>query len=253
MVLEKLKEQLNRSGSDLNNFNLPEPSICTTDRTSRIILSETSYDKENLQIETKSKFDKMNSDQAHFFEDVIQSVNNEEGKLFCLNAAGGTGKTFVLNTLLDQVRSQGFVALGTASSGVASKLLNGGTTIHSRFKIPINITPTSNCSFKRSDATGKLIKMTKLIIIDEMTMTHKHVYEAMDRSIREITEKEVPFGGITTVFSGDWRQCLPIVRKGGRGDIVNACLKSSQLWEKVQEVKLTRNMRVELRGESKEF
>ena len=253
MVLGKLKEQLNRSGSDLKDFNLPEQTNCNVNRAPRIILAETSYDRENLQCEARTQFDRMNPDQAKFFKDVIQSVDAEEGKLFCLNAAGGTGKTFVLNALLDQFRGQGFVALGTASSGVASKLLNGGTTIHSRFKIPINIQPTSTCSFKGSDATGKLVKMTKLIIMDEMTMTHKHVYEAMDRSIREITKNDAPFGSITTVFAGDWRQCLPIVRKGNRGDIVNACLKSSHLWGKVKERKLTRNMRVELCGESKEF
>ena len=123
--------------------------------------------------------------------------------MFCLNAAGGTGKTFTLNTLLDKVRSEGYVALATASSGVASKLLHNGTTVHSRFKVPINITSTSTCSFKGSDATGNLIKETKLIIMDEMTMLHKHIFEAVDRSIRNLTGQDKRFGGITTLLKQD--------------------------------------------------
>ena len=118
----------------------------------------------------------MNPEQRSFYDSVMFSVDSQSGGLFVLNAAGGTGKTFVLNTLLDKVRSQGSVALATASSGVASKLLNNGTTVHSRFKVPINVHATSTCSFKTTDATGKLIKETKLIIFDEMTMLHRHVF-----------------------------------------------------------------------------
>ena len=117
----------------------------------------------------------MNPEQRLFYDSVISSVMSQSGGLFALNAAGGTGKTFTLNTLLDKVRSQGSVALATASSGVASKLLSNGTTVHSRFKVPINIQATSTCSFKATDATGKLIKEAKLIIFDEMIMLHRHV------------------------------------------------------------------------------
>ena len=86
-----------------------------------------------------------------------------------------------------------------------------------------------------------------------MTMSHKHVYEAMDRSIREVTENDQPFGGITNVFAGDWRQCLPVIKRGSRGDVINACLKRSYLWETMRVTHLTRNMRVELKGQSAEF
>ena len=252
-VLEKLKDQLNRSGSDLKQFNLPEPNIVQPNTTPRIILSETNFDREILLKQARENVDKMNLEQKDFFQSVLESVNRESGFLFCLNAPGGTGKSFILNALLDGLRGDGYVALATASSGVASKELHNGTTIHSRFKVPINIQSTSMCSFNASDATGKLIKMTKLIIIDEMTMSHKYVYEAMDRSIREVTGNDRPFGGLTTVFAGDWRQCLPIIKRGSRGDVVNACLKSSYLWQYMKVTNLTRNMRVELKGESAEF
>ena len=252
-VLQQLKEQLNRSGSDLKDFNLPEPNNISRSKTPNLILSETNFDKKELLIRAESNTTKMNPEQRNFYESVMRSVSDKTGGLFCLNAAGGTGKTFTLNTLLDKVRGEGFVALATASSGVASKLLHNGTTVHSRFKVPINIQPTSTCSFRSTDATGKLIKEAKLIIMDEMTMLHRHVFEAVDRSLRSLTGKDQPFGGITTAFSGDWRQCLPIVKRGSRADVIHACLKSSKLWQEIQVINLVRNMRVQLKGESSEF
>ena len=50
------------------------------------------------------------------------------------------------------------------------------------------------------------------------------------------------------MLAGDWRQILPVVRKGGRPDIVEACLKSSSLWQHVKVIKLSTNMRVKQTG-----
>ena len=244
---------MGRSGCTLKEFKLPEPDTTKEDAIASLIVQETSYDKENLLEKAKETVRLMNDDQLDVFKDVIASITSGKGKIFCLNAAGGTGKTFVLNALLDAVRGDGFVALATASSGVAAQLMPNGTTVHSRFKVPINVQETSTCNFTSRDATGRLISMTKLIIIDEMTMQHKFVYECIDRSLRELISVDAPFGGITVVFSGDWRQCLPIVKHGGRGEIVNACLRCSYLWKKIIVKNLTRNMRVQQSGDSKDF
>ena len=48
IVLEKLKEQLSNTGSDIKSFNLPEPSFVQTNEIPKTILSETNYDKEKL-------------------------------------------------------------------------------------------------------------------------------------------------------------------------------------------------------------
>ena len=50
--------------------------------------------------------------------------------------------------------------------------------------------------------------------------------------------------GITTIFSGDWRQILPVVAHGTRPQIISRCLKSSPLWEHVETMQLTINMRI---------
>ncbi|XP_015973424.2 uncharacterized protein LOC107496632 [Arachis duranensis] len=56
---------------------------------------------------------------------------------------------------------------------------------------------------------------------------------------------EMPFGGKTIVFGGDFRQILPVIPKGTRQYIVNASLNSSYLWQHCEILKLTINMRLQ--------
>ena len=65
-------------------------------------------------------------------------IGDEGGMLF-LDAPGGTGKTFLINLILAKLRSEGKIALATASSGIATTLLTGGLTLHSTFKIPLDL------------------------------------------------------------------------------------------------------------------
>ena len=144
----------------------------------------------------------------------MTSVNSQYGKVFCLNAGGGTGKTTTTNLLLTKVRFDGQVALATAVSGIAATLLDNGRTLHSRCKVPINIQENSTCSMTKRDPRGKLFQKARLLIIDEVTMGNKLIYECIDRSLRFIRENDKPFGKLTVLFSGDWRQILPVVKRG---------------------------------------
>ncbi|WOH12592.1 hypothetical protein DCAR_0832098 [Daucus carota subsp. sativus] len=60
-----------------------------------------------------------------------------------------------------------------------------------------------------------------------------------------------PFGGITVVLAGDFRQILPVVEKGNRQDIVSACINRSYLWDQVTFYTLKQNMRLK-RGNTEE-
>lgn len=43
-----------------------------------------------------------------------------------------------------------------------------------------------------------------------------------------------PFGGITVVFGGDFRQILPVIENGDRQDIVSACINRSYIWDTIK-------------------
>ena len=88
--------------------------------------------------------------------------------------------------------------------------------------------------------------MAKLILWDETTMTKRQAVEALDRSMRDIMGcPDRPFGGKTVVFGGDFRQVLPVVRKGSRGQIIDASLWSSNLWKGMRQLRLIKNMRAQ--------
>jgi hypothetical protein len=90
--------------------------------------------------------DRFNDDQRNTYETILNVVTNKEGKLFFVYGSGGTSKTFVWTTILSHLRGQGKIVLPVASSGIASLLLLGDRTTHSRFKIPIDLHDESTCN-----------------------------------------------------------------------------------------------------------
>jgi len=90
--------------------------------------------------------DSLNDDQRNAYEIILNVVTNKEGKLFFMYGSGGTSKTFVWATLLYHLQGQSKIVLAVASSGIASLLLPGGRTAHSRFKIPIDLHDESTCN-----------------------------------------------------------------------------------------------------------
>ncbi len=145
-------------------------------------------------------------------------------------------------------------AIACASSGIAAILLSGGTTAHSRFKIPIKIHEDSVCGISMQSNEAENIRNCKLFIWDEAPMMHRHCFEAVDRLLRDITRINQPFGGKIFIIGGDFRQTLPVVLHGFRADIINATIKSSFLWQHVKQFKLTQNMRLnEASAQYKEY
>ena len=250
-VLFELQEHLSRNGFDMtSHFNLPQPYISFVSHLpSQELREETEYNTDALVQMVNGNVSLLNTEQLQVYNAVLDSVSNARGPMIALNAAGGTGKTFLLATLLAAVRADNKIALATATSGIAATLLPNGRTLHSRCKVPVeNFTENSTCCIFKRGATAELLRRCVLLIIDEVTMADRKVFEAVDRSLQDIRESQQHFGGLTIVFSGDWRQILPVVRHGNRADIIDACLKSSPLWQDVAVMKLSQNMRVQLAG-----
>ena len=187
---------------------------------------------------------RLNADQRAAYDVLCQAVTSREGGTFFLEGFGGTGKTFLINLLLAKVRSDGGIALATASSGIAATLLDGGTTAHSPFKIPIDIQSDSICNISAQSQLAQLLREADLVFWDEAPMQNKHTFEAVDRTLKDLRNDPRPFGGVIFCFCGDFRQILPVVPRGTRGQIVSACLKRSPLWHDTQCLPLTMNMRL---------
>jgi len=156
---------------------------------------------------------------------------------------GGSGKTYLYKTLISYIRSTGSTVLAVASTGIAANLLDGGRTYHSLFKLPVPLLVTSTSNMRMTSNDAKLIKSAKLIIWDESTMAPSFALSAVNKLLKEVMNNNKPFGGITLLLGGDFRQTLPLVPHGSRSAIVEASLKFHELWEKFQILNLTNNVR----------
>ena len=115
------------------------------------------------------------------------------------------GKTFVCNTIAAAIRAQGKIALCVASSGIASLLLEGRRTAHCTFWIPLQVDEASVCNIGRHSDMFQVIQKTSIIIWDEVPTKDKLAMDAVDRTIQDIMHRDIPFGGITVLFGGDFR------------------------------------------------
>jgi hypothetical protein len=106
----------------------------------------------------------LNSEQKYAFDMILGAIDSENGGVFFVDGPGGTRKTFLYRALLGRIRSEGKIAVATATSGVAASIMPGGRTAHSRFKIPLSIEEGVVCSFTKQSGTAKLLQVASLII-----------------------------------------------------------------------------------------
>ena len=211
--------------------------------------------RERLEKTASEMYRLFNDDQRRVFDDITATLYEQpEFAHFYLQGAGGTGKTFLYRALHADACSKGITVLCVASSGIAAVLLPNGRTAHSQFRIPLAVDETTVCNIKVQSKLADLIRHVGLVIWDEVPMTNRKVFEAVDRTLRDITGKEdYLFGGIPFVLGGDFAQTLPVVVHGSRADIVGATLQKSPIWEKLKMQTLHKNMRLQGTGANAEF
>ncbi len=190
----------------------------------------------------------MNDDQSAAFREITEAIQHRPDIAhFFLEGAGGTGKTYLYQALcsyyrsLDYANNQQMFVIDVASTRIASLLPPGGQTAHSFFAILLD--PSHPCKLLPKSERAELLQKTKLIIRNEVPMQNKGVFEAVDRCLQDITKVDKLFGGVPVVFGGNWSQILPVVPRGSRGNIVNACLHCSYILPSLRPLFLLQNMR----------
>ena len=76
--------------------------------------------------------------------------------------------------------------------------------------------------------------------------------QAVDALLRDLCKnvhdqawrQDYLFGGRVFIISGDWRQILPVIKRGSRATIVAATLKRSHLWQDIKRRFIHGNMRI---------
>eukprot|EP01083_Nonionella_stella_P040241 109334_1 len=246
--LKQFNESIRTFGFDIPDVNdcLVDTAICSE------IREELDYDENDCRQLYKSHESQFNEEQRKVYFDIKNSIDNGDTDIgYYIDGVAGAGKSFIANALLAYVRSTKHIALSVAGTGIASTLLMGGRTFHSRFKCRNDINHI-DCRHEYLDigkGTGlaKLLKQTKLIIIDEITTLSKLAYECLNRTLQFIMDSDALMGGLLVVLMGDFKQCLPIVEGAFDNDaaVINSCVNHSCLWAKFKQYKLVKNMRLD--------
>jgi ATP-dependent DNA helicase PIF1 len=152
----------------------------------------------------------------------------KSGESFFFSGCAGTGKTFTLLSVIEALpQSTTYV---TALTGIAASLLPHGTTLHSFAGIGHSTGDREQILKKvktNIQAVGKWTK-AKTLIIDEVSMLSRELFELLDYLGRELrNRRSAPFGGIQVICCGDFFQ-LPPVSKA----ITSYCFES-ELWKQV--------------------
>lgn len=157
---------------------------------------------------------------------------NEKKNLF-ISGPAGTGKSHVIRILKNICDSKNIKCQVTALTGCASLLLNcNAKTIHSWSGINIvkkDFETIYKKIYKKKEKRDNW-KDIEVLIIDEVSMMSKNLFNLLDYIGKKIRKNEIPFGGIQLVFSGDFYQ-LPPVNTGDDEDDSKFCFESD-LWNK---------------------
>ncbi|EOA38935.1 hypothetical protein CARUB_v10011335mg [Capsella rubella] len=197
-TLQEIEKIMLFNGGTLKGIeNFPQPSREGIDNSNRLIVDEMRYNRDDLEEKHSEWVQKLTTEQRGIYNEITGAVFNDLGGVFFVYGFGGTGKTFLWKTLAAAIRSRGQIVLNVASSGIASLLLEGGRTAHSRFAIPLNPDEFAVCKIKPKSDLASLIQEASLIVWDEAPMMSKFCFEALDKSFSNIIKNKdnKVFGG----------------------------------------------------------
>ena len=135
------------------------------------------------------------------------------GKNVFLTGEAGTGKSTVLREFKRKA-TQDCVFL--APTGIAA-INVGGTTIHSFLLLQPGLLTPDNLEDIENSKRKQLIRATKTIVIDEVSMVRSDVFAAIDYRLRSLasgSNQRKPFGGKQIILVGDFFQLPPVVKTG---------------------------------------
>ena len=156
-----LGELLKESGKSLEECGLPLPTH-TWRADNSLLRRELNYDPWEEALLEAEKLATLNLEQRQCYDKIISAVDFSTGEetrpYFFIKGPAGTGKTFLYSVLCHHYRAHEKIVLCVASSGIASLLLPGGRTSHSRLRIPINLHESSQCNISKNSELGDLLR-----------------------------------------------------------------------------------------------
>ena len=233
---------LNNEGRSLADFTNMEQHV--QDYT--LFETDTTSVEQTIELGNQ-QYSQLNEQQKEIADEVLSAVSTDTyngNNCIYIDGPGGSGKTFIYNTLYHLLSSKNIKVCLMAFTGIAATLLPNGKTVHKTFGLPVPMFHDSSSNIKIQSKEGLFLKEVKVFIWDEASMAPRYALEIVNKTLKHIMNNDLPFGGKIIILGGDFRQLLPIKIRGTRSETLNLCIKYSELWKYFIKYTLTINMRV---------
>lgn len=213
------------------------------------------------------------------YSNLMMSLNRDQHKFMCnfmhkmkkcdqepifniITGGAGTGKSHLIKAIYQTfIRyclkksnkkevKRPYAILG-AYTGKASFNIRG-STLHSLFHLP---TKSSELKDMHKDLCAKIKRQyehLKLIILDEVSMISRTMFERINLRMQQIMNCNEPFGGINVILVGDFNQLRPVAgswifenERGKPGELYKELQfnQNTSLWHKFKLYELSEIMR----------
>ena len=161
----------------------------------------------------------LNPVQRKVYDKAMQAIDNpDEQVLIDVCGSAGTGKSYTINTILQNAEAGSVQIL--APTGAAACQFVGGKTLHSFLKLNVSKARSQKGqerSFKslteaQAQSLERNLEDVKLLIIDEKGMVGMGRLYQICRRLQEGRphKRDQPFGGMSILIAGDLRQLQPV-------------------------------------------
>jgi len=133
------------------------------------------------------------------------------GRNILITGPGGTGKSFLLEHLMNEFRMKG-IRYGVCGSTGVSAVLVGGVTLHSWAGIGLGEGLVSSLvsNIRNNKAAFDRVRRSRTLIVDEVSMIASDLLTKLDKIFRQVRETDLPFGDMQMIFVGDFLQLAPV-------------------------------------------
>lgn len=154
---------------------------------------------------SKRQKHQLSEDQEHALSVALNGDN------VFITGSPGTGKSFLVNVIVDELRAQRKCVYLTAASAIAAVNI-GGSTLHSFAGIqPFDESEEIvDCIHGARKYASDRWKLVDVLVIDEISMVSESLLFRVDYIARLLRGSPKLFGGVQVILVGDFYQLAPV-------------------------------------------
>ena len=140
----------------------------------------------------------------------------KSGENLFITGPGGTGKTYLIKEIVKNIKDRELPYQVCAMTGCAAVLLGfGAKTLHSWVGMGLanghKDAIMQKIVYNKKTKNG--LKKVRILIVDEVSMLSKKIFDALNLALQKVRKCSAPFGGVQLIFTGDFFQLPPVEKE----------------------------------------